>query len=262
MNTTMYRLTLILAGSFAIIACNDTKPSAVSDALAQDSTLMLEVMLANRDSAANQMVDDSLSLAAPAESPATEPELTPAPAPSRPAPAATPAPTRTAAVQPVSKKATTAAPRRTAPKPTVTRTASNTSTPKPAVTRAPAVLRSTATLPAGTQLALESSRRICVNTSNVGDRFSARTTQDLIGPLGTVIPRGATATAVVSSLTGSKGEERIALEIKSISVKGRVYSVSSAITNIELDRRRGAERCLPDDGRIVAELTQPLKIRL
>ncbi len=247
MNTNKHRLPLIIAGSFAIAACNDAKPSNVSDALAQDSTLMLEVMLANRDSAANVMVDDSLPVTD--EPPATEiapapaPTITPTPAPATPRPAAP-------------------APRRTSPKPTITRTVSNTPSAKPASPREPVALRSTATVPAGTQLALESSRRVCVNNSNVGDSFSARTTENLIGPLGTVIPRGATATAVVAALSGSKGEERIVLEIRSISINGRVYPVRSAITDIELDRRRGAERCLPDDGRIVAELTQPLKIRL
>lgn len=258
MNTTKYRLSLILAGSFAIAACSDTKPSAAADALAQDSTLMLEVMLANRDSAANALIDDSLSLAATDESPTTEPVMTPAPvpAPSRPAPASKPAPRRTAAAQPSSRPAATPASRKTTPRPTVTRTVSNTPTSRPAV------MRSTATIPAGTQLALESSRRICVNTNNVGDSFTARTTQNLVGPLGTVIPRGATATAVVSSLTDSKGKEQIALRISSINVNGRVYSIKSAITDIELDKRRGAERCLPDDGRIIAELTQPLRIRL
>lgn len=270
MNTTTKGLSLILAGSFAIVACNDTKPSTVADALAQDSTLMLEVMLANQDSAANAMEDDSLPLSERDESLAAQPEPAPAtmiapaataPTP-RPEPVVRQAPTRAVAVQPTQRRAVAPLPRKTAPRQTVTRTVSNTRTTRPAATRPPAVLRSTVTVPVGTQLALESSRRICVNSSNIGDRFSARTTENLIGPLGTVIPRGATATAVVSSLTGSRGEERIALEIRSISVNGRVYSLSSSITEIELDRRRGAERCLPDDGRIVAELTQPLRLRL
>lgn len=176
-------------------------------------------------------------------------------------------------------------------------------------------MRGSAIVPAGSEFALETSRRICANTSNVGDEFSARLTQGVVGPLGTVIPEGAIANGEISSLTKRKGEKNaIGLRIESITVDGTTYPVSSQVTYTEVDRVRTRSRgvsagkaaagagigallghvvggntqsvvigaaggavagavtssarsrnfdeCVPEGGRITAELTQPLKVRL
>jgi hypothetical protein len=117
----------------------------------------------------------------------------------------------------------------------------------------------TLTVPSGVELALDAGRRICVNTNERGDRFTARLARSVRAG-GTSIPRGARATVEITSLVGSLGEETIALAVRSIAVGGRTYGVSSRVTDIELDRTPGAYRCIPDDGRITARLTRPLRI--
>ena len=117
----------------------------------------------------------------------------------------------------------------------------------------------TLTVPSGVELALDAGRRICVNTNERGDRFTARLARSVTAG-GTSIPRGARATIEITSLVGSLGEETIALAVRSIAVGGKTYSVGSRVTNIELDRTPGAYRCIPDDGRITARLTRPLRI--
>jgi hypothetical protein len=101
-----------------------------------------------------------------------------------------------------------------------------------------------------------------VTGSDVGDRVPARTSSRLTGPVGTVIPSGARATGVITSLTGPLGEEQIVFDIRWISVGGTSYRVSTRVTDFELDRRAGAERCMPAGADISAALTEPLKIRL
>ena len=99
-------------------------------------------------------------------------------------------------------------------------------------------------------------QRICVNTNEVGDRFTARLSQDVRG----VIPKGTRATGVVSSLTGPLGEEAIDIAITSIAPGGNSRPLTARVTDIELDRRPGAYRCIPQSGRITARLTRPLNV--
>jgi hypothetical protein len=117
-----------------------------------------------------------------------------------------------------------------------------------------------ATVPAGTQLAVESTRRICVNTSRVGEQFNARLARSLTLRSGVTLPRGSRVKGKVTSLFGPLGEERLQVAINSVAVGGKSYAVRSEVTDIELDRTPGADRCIPDDGRIIARLTAPLKI--
>lgn len=117
-----------------------------------------------------------------------------------------------------------------------------------------------ATASAGTTLSLAAGERICVNTNRVGDRFSARVSASVSGANGTVIPRGASATGVVTSLTGPLGEEHIEIAIRSVTVGGTTHRISSRVTNIQLDRTPGADRCIPDNGNITVRLTEPLSI--
>lgn len=112
-----------------------------------------------------------------------------------------------------------------------------------------------ATIASGSPLTLSAGQRICVNTSRVGDRFTARVAQGR-----GAIPPGARATGTVTSLTGRMGEEALAVAIRSVTVGGRTYSVSSRVTDIELDRTPGAYRCIPAGGRIEARLTRSLRI--
>ena len=65
---------------------------------------------------------------------------------------------------------------------------------------------------------------------------------------------------VIQSLTGSMGEENLDIDIRSVTVDGNTYPVPSRVTKIQLDRTPGAERCIPDNGAITAELTSPLRV--
>lgn len=166
---------------------------------------------------------------------------------------------------------------------------------------------------AGSELALQAERRVCTNTASVGDRFDAVLVEQVTGPLGTVIPKGATAVALVSSVQNSKTQSGgdIDLQIESLTFNGHTYPVRSKVTDTELDRVRSGSRgsdlakvaagtvlgagvgkvlgrntrstvigaasgaaagavlasraqtyntCLPDGGRITAQLVQPLTI--
>ena len=119
-----------------------------------------------------------------------------------------------------------------------------------------------ATLPAGTALSFTANQRICVNTNEVGDRFTARLTRSVRASRGAVVPGGTRATAVVSSLTGPLGEEAIDITVRSIAVGGRAYPIAARVTDIELDRRPGAYRCIPEGGRISVTLTRQAEITM
>ncbi len=174
-------------------------------------------------------------------------------------------------------------------------------------------MRATATLPVGSELALESGQRICSSGLNVGDEFSAVLAESVVGPMGTVIPEGATATGEIVSLASNSKANALGLHIESITIDGKKYPVSSQITYSKVDRvrkrsagstaartaagagigglighvvggdvtstaigaaggaiagavtaarTRSYDQCVPNGGRITAELTQPLKIQL
>ena len=77
-----------------------------------------------------------------------------------------------------------------------------------------------------------------------------------------MIPAGSRATGVVTALTGSLGEEDLRVDLRSVTVDGKSYSLDAAVTGIQLDRRAGSERCIPEGGNIAARLTSPLRINI
>jgi hypothetical protein len=167
---------------------------------------------------------------------------------------------------------------------------------------------------AGSELDLQAERRVCTNTANVGDRFEAVLVNQVPAANGTVIPKGATAVALVSSIERDKVQSGggIDIQIESISFDGRTYPVSSKVTDTQLDKVRSGSRggdlakvaagavlgagagqvvgrdtrstvigaaggaaagavlagrsttfnaCVPNGGRIIAELVKPLTIQ-
>ena len=167
---------------------------------------------------------------------------------------------------------------------------------------------------AGSELDLQAEQRVCTNTANVGDRFEAVLVNQVPAGNGTVIPKGATAVALVSSIARDKVASGggIDIQIESISFDGRTYPVSSRVTDTQLDKVRSGSRggdlakvaagavlgagagqvvgrdtrstvigaaggaaagavlagrsstfnaCVPNGGRIIAELVQPLTIQ-
>ncbi len=232
----MLRTCLGAAGLAVLAACmGDVTSADTADAPSLDSALARDVMLATHEAPFDSSADDSLV----PESPLTLRVLDPIPVESTKirssTVAATPAATSIAPlIVPPRKKA-------------------------PGVV-APPVRARVATVPAGTLLAVDAGRRICVNTSRVGERFNATLVRALPSRGGVSLRRGARVTGEVTSLFGKLGEERLEVTLRSVTVDGKTYRLRSHITDIELDRTPGAERCIPDDGRITARLTEPVRI--
>ena len=247
-----------------------------SDALARDRALEREILLANQAAAlADEARRNGTDTAAAEEPDAPAPPVPTAaevqailepPAPPTPARAElNPAVVVAERSQVSMRPSVVVAPRRVASRPvdSVVRPREGPSTPvdeapasAPSEDSAPPEESSFVTVPEGTDFALEAGRRVCHNSSNVGDRFTGRLTRGLPG-----IPSGSRASVVITSLVGPYGEEDFALDVRSLSVDGRTYSIDSRVRRIELDRTRGAYRCIPDGGIIRAELTGSLRVR-
>ncbi len=203
------RLVAPLSLALVFAACADNKSD---DALATDTSLNRDILLANRDSAAQPSLTD-----------------VPATTTTTPAPGA-------------------AAPRTTAPR-TTPRTTTTTRTPTTAttasgntVTRTPGGSTSrVGTIAAGSTLNLASGTKICTNTSRVGERFSATLTQSVSGSNGAVIPQGATATVEVTELKRSENANDdivMGFRIVSVSFGGRTYPVSATTSYAQVNKVR------------------------
>ena len=326
--------------SFRIVACpalialvltacqSDVKP--VADALAQDSTLALDVLSANQDTALAAdygdratEIDARIAAGLPLHVPAAAaPEVSePQRGVSIPArvvqnddaPISVRPPVRRSnpSVRRARSSAQSPQPVRTvnAQRPTVDsrrvtangqRTTSLISSPS----------RAWLILPAGSELELEAGQRICSNTAMAGDVFNATLTESVMRANGTIIPEGSSARAEVTSV-GPDANSKMSMRIQSLLIGGRTYQVSSRVTYAELKKVRSGSgsaakvatgaaagavlgqvlgrntkstvigaaggaatgavlagrsgrvaQCLPDGGRITAELTEPLRILL
>jgi hypothetical protein len=123
-----------------------------------------------------------------------------------------------------------------APKPTPTETRSTPPPPpqpkmqaKPAEPAAPAIL--TRSIPAGTQISVRNSDRIQAGAAEEGQTFPGVVVEDVLGTDGGLaIPKGADATLIVRSSVGQgkiKGRSELALDLASVTVRGRRYGVET-----------------------------------
>lgn len=194
------RLILPLSLALVVAACGDNK----DDTLAQDTSLNRDILLANRDSAA-------------------QPTLTDVPA------ATTPAPSTSA------PRATTPARTTTTTRPRTTTTASGNTVTRTTSGSAARV----GTIAAGSTLNFASGTKICTNTSRVGQRFNATLTQAVSGSNGAVIPAGATATIEVTELKRSENVNDnvvMGFRVVSVSFGGKTYPVSATTSYAEVDK--------------------------
>lgn len=225
MTTKSIALLSLLAAATITVACNDRKGN---DPLAQDTSLVRDLALANQDTASKPELRDV--------------PVTPQPEPQAAEPEPSPAPRRT--VTPVTRRTTT--PRKTAP------------APKPAAAPAAPPVRVTASgntervtesgseaklgvVSSGSEISLTAGQRICTNTNSVGDRFTAQIADPVMGANGTVIPVGATAVVSITSLHKSEkaGDDiEIGLRVESIAYGGKTYPVSSETTYAQVDKVR------------------------
>ena len=274
MNTALRQLALAIVATAALGACSDDTGST-EDVLAQDSTLAREVMQANRDSVvtpSDSAITNPAAVAsaptapASASSPMIEPRSAAAevPAGAQTAPVARTASTkkaprrstrtRSAATQSIATRdrstararAQRAAPR-TAPSTIASAQPSSTSastgrsvTSSPETTR----MQGSALIPAGSEVVLASDQRVCASMSRVGDQFNVKVAEDVMGPIGVVIPKGSVATAQISAVRND-----FDIDITSLTFGGHTYQVGSDATFADVEKVRTKSR---KNGRSIA----------
>ncbi|HJQ52800.1 MAG TPA: YMGG-like glycine zipper-containing protein [Gemmatimonadaceae bacterium] len=226
-------LTVILA----LGACKQgDKPE---DALAQDTSLAHDLQLANADSMAQPQLKDVPATVEPAQAPATTAPRTTT-RKQTPAEILTPSnkPRRVATTP--STQPTEQTPVTTANGNTVTETTTGSE-------------RSVGTIASGSEVALYSGQRVCTNTYNVGDRFTASVAESVQGSNGVAIPAGATAVIELTSLKRSENaNDNIEMEfvVRSIAFNGKTYPVNSTVTSAQVERVRNGDAS--NDGKKVA----------
>jgi hypothetical protein len=269
--------------SLIATACNDGS-KVTEDVLAQDSSLVREVMNANRDSI-SPASDDNLATAVQSGALSAAPALsarTPVaekPTSVRPPlnttrsgksrPASLPSASRVASAQDIRDNAV----RRSSTKVSapakhrvVARTSAGTSSTSGDTDRispasriqareaaAPkAAPRAVALIPAGSDIEFTSDDRVCRSTSSVGDTFTARVAEDVIGPLGVVVPKGSVATAQVFTKRNdsrNNPESDVGIRIQSVTVAGHTYEIASLVTSSDVTEVR---RSRNDAGKVIA----------
>lgn len=247
--------------AFVATACQSDVTAKGGDVLAQDSTLALEVFGARPDSGAG--FDDAVVEVESFEPAAAEVAAS----------SSVTAATRAPVVRPSVRTARTVE----ATKPAISRSAPNTGIRRPrevassrprrvesrvrTTDRVAVAGRGWLVLPAGAQIELESEQQLC--SRDAGDGFEATVSSDVIAANGVIIPDGASARGEILSTDTAEPTMRI----QWITFGGRMYEVSTRVTRADTKRVRarsgGAKMsCVPDGGRIVAELTRPLRIAL
>lgn len=221
----------LLVAAVVAAACSDNKKT--SDVLAEDTTLTRDLALANRDTLSQPQLTDVPVTSAPA---ATEPT----PRRTRSAPAEqVPPPPRIV-------RRTQSAP---APRPTTVVTQSGNTVTEGAVGSE----KRYGTIGAGSEITMYSAQRVCTNTNNVGDRFTATLVNSVQGTDGAMIPSGATVVLEIVNAHPGRGNETAELEfaVRSIMINGQQYPVSSAVTYAQVERVRAETGS--DDARKVAQ---------
>ena len=217
-------LLALLAAAAVTAACRDRKNG---DPLAQDTSLVRDLALANQDTASKPELRDVPVTSEP-QPVASEPE--PAPAPRR---------TVTPVVRRTTQKKTTTPPK-PAPAPVTPTVRTTESGNTERVTESGSEGR-LGVVSSGSEIALSAGQRICTNTNSVGDRFTAEIADPVMGANGTVIPVGATAVVSITSLHRSEkaGDDiEIGLRVESIAYGGKTYPVSSETTYAQVDKVR------------------------
>lgn len=112
-------------------------------------------------------------------------------------------------------------------------------------------------VPAGSSLSLVASGQVCVSGAPVGESFSMRLAESVRGSNGVVIPKGARANAEFTSM--SEWGAGAGVRVKSVHFDGHSYPVQSRVGYVALESRKG-KTCIPERGRIDAEIRQPLTV--
>ncbi|MEP6835450.1 MAG: hypothetical protein ABJB74_18840 [Gemmatimonas sp.] len=204
-------LALLCATTVAATACGEKKAS--DTALTADSTLGRDLAMAARDSTVQPSLKD-VPVTPPPTVEATPAPTRPKPKPVAPKPAPPPAPTPTPA-------------------------------PTPVVTAPPKAEAVTGTVAAGTTLSFTSNSKVCTNTNQVGDKFTADLAQSVPATNGVSIPAGAVGTfEVTEAKTAKNNQDQTFLKVRLVSVQfgGKTYPVESTLQVASTTRIRGASK--------------------
>ena len=222
-STSIVRTSVIAVLALSFAACSDKKND---DVLAQDTTLTKDLALANRDTALQPQLRD-----VPVDS-------TPAPAPAAPVTRVRPRVT----TPPRTIVRTPSRPVRTPPTEPAIGTSATTSSGNTVTAEAKGSEKALGTVSVGSEMSFYAGQRVCTNTNQVGDRFTAQTAEPVQGSNGSVIPAGSSAVVVITSLKRSQRANdniEIGLRVESIMFNGKTYPVTSEVSYAQIERVRG-----------------------
>ena len=205
MRNYFWRMSSPLALTMILVAgaCSDKK----DDTLAADSLLNRDLQMANSDTAARPQLTD--------------------------VPAASTAPSKAAPVKSGSGSSTKSnAPTKTSSGNTVTKNTGSTGS---------AGGGAVGSIAAGTTLSLASGSKVCTNTNKVGDTFTARVNEAVMGSNGAMIPSGSIVTLRVTELKRSENANDnvvVGLSVLSVVVNGKTYALNADVTSAQVEKVR------------------------
>jgi hypothetical protein len=135
--------------------------------------------------------------------------------------------------------------------------------PAPAPPPPPAPAPKTGNIGPGTTLELASGSRVCSNSSNAGDKFTATTVTPVSGSNGVTLPVG---TQVILSVQLAKAPVFITASGVSIDVAGKTVPIKgSATAHTEFNAAPSAKgiglgACIPEGGRVSLRLTDGVSV--
>jgi hypothetical protein len=224
-STSVARTCLVTVMALSFGACSDKKND---DVLAQDTTLTKDLALANRDTALQPQLRD-----VPVDS-------TPAPAPAAAAPVTRARPRVTTPPRTIVR--TPARVVRTPPAEPEVGTSATTSSGNTVTAEAKGSEHALGTVSVGSEMSFYAGQRVCTNTNQVGDRFTAQIAEPVQGSNGSVIPAGSSAVVEITSLKRSQRANdniEIGLRVESIMFNGKTYPVTSEVSYAQIERVRG-----------------------
>jgi hypothetical protein len=241
MNATFSRIAtpVLFAVTLALGACK--QGDSPEDVLAQDTSLVHDLQLANADTMAQPQLTDVPATVEPAQTPA-------APAP-RVAQRRTPSEILTPSRNP-RRVATTP---RSAPTPVEPAPAPVTENGNTVTESNTASERELGSIASGSEISLYSGQRVCTDKYAVGDRFTASVAESVQGSNGVSIPAGATAVIELTSLKRSENaNDNITMEfvVRSIAFNGTTYPVNADVTAAQVEKVRNGDAS--NDARKVA----------
>lgn len=242
MKTTFLRIAtpVLFAVTLGLGACK--QGDRPEDVLAQDTSLVHDLQLANADTMAQPQLTDVPATVEPAQTPAA------------PAPKVTQRRTPSEILTPSRNPRRVATTPRSDPQPVEP-------APVPVTENGNAVTensntataRELGTIASGSEISLYSGQRVCTDKYAVGDRFTASVAESVQGSNGVSIPAGATAVIELTSLKRSENaNDNITMEfvVRSIAFNGTTYPVNADVTAAQVEKVRNGDAS--NDGRKVA----------